>query len=208
MKERVFSLDVLRAFAILSVVLCHATESYFSAKSAPNFTQECATLLGFTLFTIGRLGVPIFLFLTGYLLFTKHYDFEAGKRFYKRNLLGLFITIEIWVVIYAIFLKFFGKDMSLLIYIKDAIFIENVKLSHYWYIPMILGLYMIIPMLSNMLNSTDKRLFFLPLALGFFYIFMVPFIASVTGGGQQPYRAWRRIHLYANNRPFCLSRHI
>lgn len=58
----------------------------------------------FISFTIGRLGVPLFLFLSGFLLLQKQINDEKDIfTFYKKNLISLVIANSIWVIIYNIF---------------------------------------------------------------------------------------------------------
>ena len=70
--NRVFWLDVARTIAIIMVVLNHATEHIY--KLNINFFEHLSfssKIFAHMAFTTGRLGVPIFLFLTGYLLLGK-----------------------------------------------------------------------------------------------------------------------------------------
>lgn len=67
-------INVARSVAILLVVLCHATENSYGLNldfmSQINTTSK---ILSLSLFTLGRLGVPIFLFISGYLLLNRRY---------------------------------------------------------------------------------------------------------------------------------------
>ena len=66
-KERIQKFDIARTFAILCVVLCHSVEAAYSNvayKQLSNISQ----IFRIVFFTLGRLGVPIFLFLTGALI--------------------------------------------------------------------------------------------------------------------------------------------
>lgn len=85
--ERVPLYDIIRIFAILCVVLCHSSEvAYLPLVSIPY------AVLHF----IGRLGVPLFFFLTGALVLSKRFDSPEGiRRFYTHNLIGLLVTAEI-----------------------------------------------------------------------------------------------------------------
>lgn len=96
--------------------------------------------------TFGRLGVPIFLFLTGALMLSKPMEKEAISKFYKKKWLSLFITMQILIFIWTIFLMLyknaggetetvsFGELMKCLFLQRDVPAIMPA-----WYIPMILG---------------------------------------------------------------------
>ena len=69
MKNRNINLDITRTIAILCVVFCHSVESIY--KFNLSFTRGLSTIsksFMFISFTIDRLGVPLFLFLFGFLL--------------------------------------------------------------------------------------------------------------------------------------------
>lgn len=74
-KERIINLDYLRAFAIICVVFCHATQSYFYIYNIniwQNFNIYSKLFMVISM-TISRLGVPIFLMLTR--------DFDSEEEF-------------------------------------------------------------------------------------------------------------------------------
>ncbi|MBR5932096.1 MAG: acyltransferase [Lachnospiraceae bacterium] len=179
-KERNTSLDLIRTIAILLVIVNHAVEHTFGFDldymySLPAYVRVLA-LAGFTL---GRIGVPLFLMLTGYLLLTREYDLAGIKSFYKKNLLPLFITWEIWVLLYNIYAcLYYHTGFDLKIYFKEALFLKRVEIHptihHTWFVPVILGIYLFIPLVAKVLHSIDwKVLLFLVLVV-FVFCFVIP----------------------------------
>lgn len=101
-KSRKIWLDVVRATAILCVVLCHSVEAFYRPVllgqlqvSFPLWNIENL------LFTVGRMGVPLFLATTGALILPR--DYPDVSAFYKKSLLPLFLTTEIWIFFNYIF---------------------------------------------------------------------------------------------------------
>ena len=70
-RERNKAIDFARAFAIICVILTHVTETTYQLQAEAVWGGEHIKLLALSLFAIGRLGVPIFLFLTGLFSFSK-----------------------------------------------------------------------------------------------------------------------------------------
>lgn len=157
-RKRYFSLDILRSFAILCVILVHTTERVYSInlEEMANYTLQ-RKVFALMLFTIGRMGVPIFLFLTGYLLLNRHYNRENTVCFYKRNFIGLILTAEIWIVFYNLFNSwFYQSPLSIDELLRNMLYLKATNMSHMWYIPAILGIYVFIPFVSRALEETGE----------------------------------------------------
>ena len=74
-KKREAWLDYARIFAILCVICCHAVENYYGAVVSGNERIDFVPwIVENTLFTIGRLGVPLFLAISGTLLLNREKD--------------------------------------------------------------------------------------------------------------------------------------
>lgn len=142
--KRIVNLDIERVLAIMCVVLCHSVELIYNMDfKAWTTLSSKAQIYRTIMFTIGRLGVPIFLLLSGYLLLSRKYENDEDIfKFYKKNLLSLLITTEIWTVIYNIFFCFYNKSsFNVTDFIKEAIFVKEVPIMNMWYMPMIIGIY-------------------------------------------------------------------
>lgn len=151
--------DYLRTFAIISVVICHVTETIYQLNlKSINELDFFNQVYVFCLFSFGRLGVPIFLFLTGYLLLDRQYDDKITVNFWKRNLLQILLTTEIWIVLYNLFFLIFNDTtLNWKLLIKELLFLERVPLGHMWYMPMIIGVYIFVPFVSNALKGFSLK---------------------------------------------------
>ena len=179
-KRRIAWLDIARSFAIVAVVMCHAVEAdyYFirtGALSATSFHWYYENIL----FTVGRLGVPVFLMITGALMLCREYDI---KSFYKRYLLPLFLTTEIWTVInYFYNCARLSSPISVKALLGNILFLKQSPLSHMWYMPMILGMYLVIPFVAKALKGVPFQNIRLPLAVGFTAFSLVPLYNAFAG---------------------------
>ncbi len=180
-------IDLLRCFAICCVVLVHVNDSIYSSFSNPEFfvTQSTRTIIfSMTVQTIGRLGVPIFLFITGYLLLDRKYDYAGTIRFWKRNLLGIFIPTEIWIAIYEVFRAFFvGETFSVTRMLREMLFLQEMtgRGGHMWYMFTMIGIYLFLPFVAMVLQKFEDKLFLFPMLILFAYLFVVPLISLLLG---------------------------
>ena len=100
-KNRIVWIDLIRICAIVLVVLCHATEGIYKLDVDSVLALNTADkILVFTCFTIGRLGVPLFLMISGWLLLDRKYDRQAMKRFWKNSWLHLIACALVWFLLY------------------------------------------------------------------------------------------------------------
>ena len=174
-KNRILYLDVLRSIAILLVVLCHSIESAYPNLYGLSFQSQFFKIV---LFTFSRLGVPIFLFLTGALVLKKDFNNDEDvKKFYKHNLLPLIITYEIWVVIYNLFNLIMYNNFVAKDFLYEILFLKNCSnMIHIWYMPTIIGIYLVLPFISKIINVFSKKLLSYFLILSIFANFFVPSI--------------------------------
>ena len=186
--NRLVSIDYIRAIAILCVILTHSVEWVYALNLDSVRTYSILRrLYAFSLFTIGRLGVPLFFFISGYLLLDRVYDFERAKTFYRRNLLGLIMTVEIWIVIYNIFNAiYYDAAFSAGELWRNMLFLKGTNMSHMWYMPVIMGIYLFISLIANMLHSIDIRMLGLPFTIAWICIFAVPELDLILQWGGVP----------------------
>lgn len=175
--KRILNLDIARTIGIILVVLCHSVE-YIYNMDLQNWLSISlkAKIFRTVMFTCGRLGVPIFLLISGYLLLSRNYeDDKAVLKFYKNNLVSILITTEIWIIIYNIFLKIYDKcDFKVMTLIREMFFIEYVPLKNMWYMPMIIGVYIAIPFLSKVIHSFSLKTIKIPMIITFLIMFVSP----------------------------------
>lgn len=175
MKKRIVWLDYARSFAIFSVVVIHSLEMVYKMDFADLMKiGEVSLLFRDIVFAFGRTGVPIFLALTGFLLLDR--DFSTSEKiikFYKRNLLPLWLTTVIWIVIY--FVAGVAKGTMEPDYIgllKDVLFLRTYLMGHMWYMPMIIGMYVALPFVSNAVKNISSKVLAIPFCIVVFLYFI------------------------------------
>ena len=182
-KDRLFWVDCVRAIAILSVIICHSVEGVYHLNlefmTALSFRSR---VFGFSTFVFGRLGVPFFLMMTGYLLLDRKYDDEKVIKFWKMNWGHLLICTEIWIVLYEIqSLALYGMPFSAGETIQRMLFLRGSRGIQMWYMPMILGMYLLIPIMSRGLSFIRPTFLCFPIFVYSVAIYGVSFINTIRG---------------------------
>ena len=128
-KNRIIYLDIARTLAIFLVVLCHATEGIYKMSLEEwSVLSIQSKIFRTSLFTLGRLGVPLFLFISGKLVLSKKIEnTEDCLNFYKKNLIPLLLATEIWIVIYNIFNSiYYLKLIDFNMLLQNMLFLNKV----------------------------------------------------------------------------------
>lgn len=181
-KQRVAWIDSLRACAILAVVLCHAVEGIYSLNLEYMDQLSMASKgFAFLAFTLGRGGVPLFLLISGYLLLDREYDARATRVFYEKNCLHLLVCTEIWIIIYDLFGSlYWNTSISIWDTLGRMLFFKPINAIHMWYLPMILGFYVLIPAVAKGIQSMNGNVFRYLLIFFALYTFGSSFLRTVS----------------------------
>ena len=137
-KERIFYYDFLRAFAIIAVLICHV-DLFFGPLNTP-----LEIIMQMTLHDIGRIGVPIFLMISGALLLNRDYELS---NFIKKRFARIVYPFLFWVPLIII---------GILITMKSYTFAWNTFIGNpsiTWYFWMLIGIYLAIPILNTFIKE-------------------------------------------------------
>ena len=180
-KGRIVSFDVIRLIAISCVVLCHSVETVYKASNLS---------LGYGLaHYLGRLGVPLFLFLTGALIINKEFDSDSIKRFFSHNWFGLVITSEVWILVYWVYGSLHRDAFDFGLLVRYATFQEKLPHGFWWYVPTILSIYVVLPFIARAVKGCKTRDLLVPLAFCLTFSFALPTanqILKCLGGNIEP----------------------
>lgn len=179
--NRIFSYDIIRILATLAVVMIHA--SSYTVKGAPSGSAEF--VVANILDGISHVGVPLFVMLSGALMLNESREIPIKKIFKTAG--SFFVLLLIWSVAYAAVYQIIipissGSDVSIKNFIYKSIFGH----THLWYLYMLVGLYLILPILRLFVkkeNSSYILYFILLAALFKFSLPLVSFAFDKVAGG-------------------------
>ncbi len=175
-KTRIEWIDLVRAIAILTVLYIHATDGIFiiSSDAILNYTIY-SRIFDFASLFIGRIGVPFFLMITGYLLLDRAYDDERIRKFWNTSCKGLIIVTVIWAAIYVVSLQFLTVGSAQVNFAEAG----TLFFSHMWYMPMIIGMYLSMPFVASALKHFDVETIYQATIVFTCLAFLLPFVTLI-----------------------------
>ncbi|MEO7215761.1 acyltransferase family protein [Mucilaginibacter sp.] len=149
----------LRLIGMFAVVVLHtASPLLFNYKTVPLGNWMAADVYNATV----RFAVPVFVMITGALLLGK--DYELGD-FLKKRLGRLLLPFLFWSLVYVGY-----QWYEEIIYFNGGILgninlvLHQLKIGssyHLWYVYLLVGLYLIIPIISKFVrNASEKELLY------------------------------------------------
>ena len=156
-RKRELRFDVIRVVAILMVLLVHVS-AYLVIKY-PN-TSKAEFIIANVFNGLSRAGVPLFVMLSGALLLNEDRPFDT-KTFYKKSLLTMGLLLVGWLAFYAalyglILPPFKGEAASLKAAWDFIVSFKGTDCAHLWYLFMVVGLYLMIPVLRLFVKRENR----------------------------------------------------
>lgn len=150
MNNRNFSFDLLRALATVSVVALHvAGPVLYEYGSLPAGEWWTANAIDSAV----RFSVPIFLMLTGALLLPR---MEPAGQFLKRRFARLLWPFIFWSVVYlGVAMYFSTADTDIVSFLVRRF--KTGASFHLWYVYMLIGIYLLMPVLQRWVAMASRR---------------------------------------------------
>ena len=146
--ERVVFLDWLRIIACFMVMVIHSCEPFYLGGAAPNVTFIANRWDAFWVSlveSVCRVCVPLFVMASSYLLFPLK---RPAGEFFRRRLGRIVVPFLVWSCAY---IGWFGDSWG------KACFNFPDAGGHLWFVPMLLGLYLLMPLLSPWAERVRER---------------------------------------------------
>lgn len=181
--KRRANLDIIRIIALGLVLLVHCIENTWHLIPGKfEMQSQIGQFVVMLLYSIGRLCVPLFLFLTGYLMLGREYKKKDIWIFYRTKVKHLLIIALIWIAVYYLFTSLaLDRQVGVYDFIKQFTFTTDKPVApHLWYMPTIIGLYLFIPFVANALRLMDTKVIVLLMTLATTYLFAVPTINALV----------------------------
>lgn len=185
--SRLIHLDLLRILAAFAVIMIHVAADH---NWALFYSEEWVWRTIYK--SISRWSVPVFVMISGALFLNKTKKIEI-KTIYTKYVKNALLVFLIWSLIYELSLIHRYNGISE--------FIDHVINGpfHFWFLKMLIGLYIAVPILK--LISENKKLTVYFLWIWFFTSFVLPLINHLLDFGSENalrvYEMWtENLNLY------------
>ena len=170
--QREVWLDFLRVTACFMVLVVHSTEPFYLGGEGGLILTPTDAFWVAVFEGICRCCVPVFLIASSYLQFPLHYP--AGE-FFKRRAVRILVPMLIWTLVYALA---WGEPVQNL---KGLLLNFNYAAGHLWFVYMLVGVYLLMPLLSPWAEKVSRRELSIYLGIWVFTTF-ISLIRSAVGG--------------------------
>ncbi len=152
-------IDVLRLLSCILIIGVHVSAMNWGDAPVTSSKWQVMNICD----CISLLGVPLFFMISGALLLSEQYSISLRDLF-LRKILRLFFCYHIWLFFYNCLPFFSGELTPDFVTIKDEFFLKTLLgkgIYHLWFIPELIILYLVSPILKDAFRKKENCIYFL-----------------------------------------------
>ena len=170
--NRVVWVDWMRVAACFMVFVVHATEPFYLGGQGSQILTEADAYWASLFDSLVRACVPLFIVASSYLQFPLHY---SSGEFFRRRVVRVLVPFVLWTAVYAFV---WGEPAE---NFQNLMLNFNYSAGHLWFVYMLIGIYLLMPLLSPWAERVSKRE--LQVYLGIWaFTSLIPIIRDVVSG--------------------------
>lgn len=169
-------IDSLRIIAIFLVLVVHSTEPFYLGGEG-SLIRSLGDARWVSFFdSFARACVPLFVIASSYLLLPMR---RGAADFMRRRVVRVLVPFLVWTAVYACV---WGEPVQ---NFRSLLLNFNYAAGHLWFVYMLFGLYLLLPILSPWAERVSRRqlLFYLCICL---FTSIIPFIREWAAEGSAP----------------------
>ena len=155
-KNRIWYWDILRILAMVFLVIRHSATATFEFVEMLSTNWWVSNMYG----SLSAWMIPVFMMISGASFLSPERNVPI-KKTYQKNIARMLYAFGFWTLFYALYNTFSGQDLH-----DDFITMIFQGHFHLWFIPMIIGMYMITPLLRPVAQN-KKALLAITIVTGF-----------------------------------------
>ena len=146
--QRTVWIDWMRVAACFMVIVVHSTEPFYLGGEGSRILTAADAFWASFFDSFVRACVPLFIVASSYLQFPLHY---SSGEFCRRRAVRILIPFAVWSLIYAFV---WGEPVYNL---KNLLLNFNYAAGHLWFVYMLIGVYLLMPILSPWAEKVGKK---------------------------------------------------
>ena len=136
------------------VILVHACEPFYLGGEGTYIANSCDAFWVTIFDSALRCAVPLFIMASSYLLFPLTVDTSS---FFRRRFTRIIIPLAIWSILYAVIPMWGVTDFDRGANLANLTLNFNMHSGHLWFVYMLIGVYIAMPLLSPWIERVSKR---------------------------------------------------
>lgn len=177
-ENRVIWVDWMRVAACFMVLLVHATEPFYLGGEGAQILTKMDAFWSSFFDSIVRACVPLFIVASSYLQFPLRY---SSGEFLRRRAVRVLVPFVLWSVVYALAWGSPAENF------RNLLLNFNYAAGHLWFVYMLIGVYLLMPLLSPWAEKVSKRELQVYLAIWLFTT-TIPLIRDFVSGGFEQFK--------------------
>ncbi len=158
--NRIWYFDFLRIAACIAVIVLHVSAKKYESVDVGSYPWFVFNIYN----SLSRWGVPVFVMISGALFLDPEKQLDL-KKLYSVNFVRIVTAFLFWSAFYAAVDYITGTRL------RTVVFNFMSGGVHLWFLYMIAGLYLIVPLVRRITESKKHTVYFLVLALVFTVVF-------------------------------------
>ena len=174
LRAREIWIDWMRVAACFMVIVVHSTEPFYLGGDGSLILTKTDAIWSSFFDSFVRACVPLFIIASSYLQFPLHYT--AGE-FLRRRAVRILIPFVLWTTVYALV---WGEPVE---NFKNLLMNFNYASGHLWFVYMLIGVYLLMPLLSPWAEKVEKKELQVYLGIWLFTT-LIPLLRDWLSGGE------------------------
>ncbi|MBP1965698.1 acyltransferase [Paenibacillus aceris] len=188
-RSKIHEMDIVRALAILAVVLIHSTSDATLEPTEGSLSQ----MIFYAINRACQFAVPLFILISGFVLFYQYYDNWNGKlacKYFRKRLWRVAFPYVVWSSFYYMFYQYISKSGIKINLHEFFVSFQWGEIGyHLYFMILILQFYLLFPALMTLAKRwTWFRHCLIPLGFliqGSFYVYKnwvkeIPHVSSLS----------------------------
>ena len=146
--QRIVWVDWMRVAACFMVILVHSTEPFYLGGEGSLILTKTDAFWSSFFDSFVRACVPLFVVASSYLQFPLHHS--TGE-FCRRRAVRILVPFVIWSIVYACVWGSPGDNL------RNLLMNFNYSAGHLWFVYMLIGVYLLMPLLSPWAEKVGKK---------------------------------------------------